>query len=277
MTSDESKAVVPIEIALPAQVDATLVSRGMDAMRRFIQGELKEGIHFAKRGGSAKPSLEKPGAEAVFKGFLCRPRFDVTYRLIEPSQTYAYYEVRCEAIHILTDTILGEGMGACDTNREAGGQNQDFAWKSNAALKMAEKRAMVAAAVTLGCVSEFFTQDMEQEDATGAAGFSDYPILEKCPEHGLAWRPGKYGHYHGIQGGGFCNRNDQLTAAFKRTANEAGFDAKAAAQWLHDAGFAAWSKLPAEDKAKAIATLTQAMSQKQETEQVPPDEHGLPE
>jgi len=271
----DEKALVPIN--LPAEVDGVLVQRGMDAMRRFVQGELKEGVHFAKRGGSGKPSLEKPGAEAVFKGFLCRPRFEVTYRLIDPAQPYGYYEVRCEAVHVTSDTVLGEGMGACDTNREAGGGNQDFAWQANAALKMAEKRAMVAAAVTLGCVSEFFTQDMGQEETVSTAGFSDYPILEKCPEHGTAWRPGKYGRFHGIQGGGFCNLSEQLTAAFKKTANEAGFDAKGAAQWLKDARFAAWSRLPSADKARAIATLAQVTTQKTEPEYIPPEQEGLPE
>lgn len=244
-----------------AIVDVQLVQHAMDAMRALVKNQLQEGVHFAKRGDSNKPSLEKPGAEVVLKGFQCRPEFEVIYRTMDPAASYAYYEVKCRAIHVPTGLVYAEGIGSCDTSRDAGGSKQTFAWKANAALKMAEKSAMIATALTLGCVSEFFTQDMGDDDSEVA--FADYDILERCPEHGLEWQKGQYGPYHRVKGGGYCNRDKMLAAVFKNVATEKGMDGRKTAAWLKDNEFQAWSKLSDEDRAKAIEVLKGSGEEKQ--------------
>ena len=48
---------------------------------------------------------------------------------------------------------------------------------ANSAVKMAQKRALVSAALSLGCVSDMFTQDIESDTEDGTAY-----INEKDPE-----------------------------------------------------------------------------------------------
>lgn len=167
----------PVQVqVLDRHIDRQLVATAMGEMRQFVASQLKEDVHYAKRGGAAKPTLEKPGAEVIFKGFLARPQFTVLYREHNSETQYAYFEVLCEAVDIHTGIITSQGVGSSDTGRDSG--NQGFAWKANTALKMAKKSAMIDCAVTLGCVSEFFTQDMQgitEEDVS----------MGNCPKHGV--------------------------------------------------------------------------------------------
>lgn len=242
---------MPIDRKVPSLFfDADIAKRAMTEMRTFVRHELIEGVHYAKRGNAEKPSLEKPGAEVIFKGFRCRPEFDMIET--EHTRDYAYYAVRCRAINIESDIEFASGLGASDTNRDAGGSKASFAWQCNAALKMAKKSAMIDAAMTLGCVSELFTQDMA--DAENGA-FEDYPILESCPEHESVWSDGKYGPYHRLKDGGYCNQRTVLRAHFTKIAKAAGLDGKAGAVWLADHGWPSASKLKPREWAQAIEQL----------------------
>jgi hypothetical protein len=77
-----------------------------------------------------------------------------------------FYRVRCDLIKIAqdgTEYIFTSGHGSANTMERRNGRNS--AWDSaNATLKMAEKRSLVAAVLSVSGLSDMFTQDMENED-----------------------------------------------------------------------------------------------------------------
>ncbi len=143
-----------------------------DAMMTWIRESLVEGtdfgrIHFVKKATCplgaecknpkhfAKPSLFKPGSEKIL-GML-----GVTVNW----PTLAQYEqmaldgkaikdiiLRCQAISA-SGEIVAEGMGARSVAQDSGDLNK--------ALKMCKKSGMIDMTLTLGGLSEIFTQDIE--------------------------------------------------------------------------------------------------------------------
>jgi len=62
--------------------------------------------------------------------------------------------------------LITEGMGSCST-KEKRYKNQDAFTLDNTVLKMAKKRALVDAALTVGSLSDIFTQDLDDIDIEG--------------------------------------------------------------------------------------------------------------
>ena len=119
----------------------------------FIEENFVEGIDFGPADPrNPKPTLLKPGAEKVCKLFNTRPtwRMDAdTYRMLgEPAGTVCYI---CEIVDNTTGEIIGEGRGA----EKVGSKSRD----ANKAIKIAEKCALVDAALYTFGLSERFTQD----------------------------------------------------------------------------------------------------------------------
>jgi hypothetical protein len=84
----------------------------------------------------------------------------------DPTTPVFFYRVRCELVKIASDGteyIFTTGHGSANTMERRNGRNS--AWDSaNATLKMAEKRSLVAAVLSVSGLSDMFTQDMENED-----------------------------------------------------------------------------------------------------------------
>lgn len=75
------------------------------------------------------------------------------------------YVVRCELVHRKTGTVVGDGIGSCSTMESKYiDRPRDV---ENTILKMAEKRAFIAAVINAFSLSDRFTQDVEDEVNNG--------------------------------------------------------------------------------------------------------------
>jgi len=179
--------------------------KAIRAFQYIIQRELKQGPDYdVIPGTGTKPTLLKPGAEKIITLFGCRPQFLIVDKIErwDPHDPLFYYRVNVRLIDIRTGTIMGEGEGSCNSYEDKyryrwcysnelpegidkdaltvkwftskGGKkypkyrflNTEVFSQVNTFLKMAQKRALVSAALVLGRLSDLFTQDME--DLRGA-------------------------------------------------------------------------------------------------------------
>lgn len=171
---------------------------------------LQEGIDYGVVPGTGnKPALLKPGAERVCFAFGCAPRYEVVQREIEHDRNvpwtkrkkvwrnqfkgdreYSFqeesgnslglyrYEIRCQLVRREDGAVVAEGLGSCSTMESKYiDRPRDC---ENTVLKMAQKRALVAAVLNGFGLSDRFTQDVEDlphaaevEPATQAAQVAD--------------------------------------------------------------------------------------------------------
>ena len=124
-------------------------------IEEFVKSQLKEGVDYGQAfKGVSKPTLLKPGQEKIYSLFgissTCE-KDDVTLSMFSNTPGLVAYIVKMYK----DGQLLGEGRGAA----KLGDKSRD----ENATIKIAQKRARMDAALTLG-FSDFFTQDMEDAD-----------------------------------------------------------------------------------------------------------------
>jgi len=119
---------------------------------------MKEGVHYGRIKGASKPSLWQPGAQLLYLSYRLAPHFKRTD--ISTDDEVAF-EVECTFRHKVTDVIWGSGQGS-STSKEPVHRNRNKSEVRNTLIKMACKRALVAATmnVTPGATA-IFTQDLE--------------------------------------------------------------------------------------------------------------------
>jgi len=181
-------------------VDLQSVESTMAKIGKFqavVQKTLKEGHDYGKIPGTDKPTLLKPGAEKIFMLMGLTSHYEVTEKVEDYENGFFAYTVRCSldrsglpitqglghantkearyARRWLTEKRLPEGVDKGNLQkREKTGQygkyteylveNDDPFTLVNTVLKMAKKRAQVDAALTVGSLSELFTQDLDDMD-----------------------------------------------------------------------------------------------------------------
>lgn len=168
-------------------------SRQWMDFQEFVKSQLQEGVDYGRVPGIRKPFLMLPGAEKICSRYIVRPEFSFLEKLEDWDKDLFNFEVKCVLKQISTDRIVGEGIGSCNSyeekyryvwvtksnlgnkeileTRERKGKygkyteykikRDDLATLHNTILKMAKKRAIVDASLTLGNASGMFTQDIE--------------------------------------------------------------------------------------------------------------------
>jgi hypothetical protein len=164
------------------------------AFNQWVNTQLREGVDYGKIPGIDKATLLKPGAEKIAQAYGCSPITEVTVRDQDPNTGYLYVEVAVRLVNIQSGAVIATGLGSCcsyeskyryrwewwngrtapaqDAGYEQtrGGkwrrriENTDLVDQWNTVLKMAKKRALVDAALTVSGASEKFTQDVEDFD-----------------------------------------------------------------------------------------------------------------
>lgn len=189
--------------ALTAQSPAATRMAVADVIQHYAmvqevkQTIMKPEVHYGKIPGTPKPTLLKPGAEALCMAF----RISDDYLVEDLSTPDAVrYRVKCIGAHQVALAKLGEGMGeassdeekykwrkaVCDEEwdetpanlrrvkygKQSGGgfykQKQirtEPADMRNTVLKMALKRAKVGMTINVTACSDMFSQDLEDMDA----------------------------------------------------------------------------------------------------------------
>jgi hypothetical protein len=141
---------------------------------------LKRGVDFGvirKKNGEAMtkhPTLYKPGAEKVAVAYGLCQRYTMESRIEDYDNGFFFYAVRCDLVKIECgqEYVITSSYGSANTREgRTGGQSPYDG--ANSALKMAQKRALVSAALSLGCMSDCFTQDIESDSEDAAVYFND--------------------------------------------------------------------------------------------------------
>ncbi len=148
-------------------IEGLKLDRVQDSMNKInqfqqvIQAQLVEGHDYGQAFyGSSKPSLLKPGAEKILMLLGLGSEYEIIEKIQDYDEGFFSYTIRC----ILTrgGQLITEGLGHCNSKeKKYESDKQDKYMLGNTCLKMAKKRAQVDAALTVGSLSNIFTQDLE--------------------------------------------------------------------------------------------------------------------
>lgn len=140
---------------------------------------LRRGVDFGmirRKDGSAitkSPTLFKSGAEKVAVAYGLCQHYELVSRVEDSDKGFFYFLVRCDLVKIVEgkEYVITSAYGSANT-REGRAGTQSCYDGANSALKMAQKRALVSAALSLGCMSDSFTQDIESDTEDAAAYYN---------------------------------------------------------------------------------------------------------
>lgn len=149
--------------------------------------ELKRGVDFdnpdTRNGKKAfnQPILLKAGAEKLAFGFGLCQRYTIESKIEQHDENgmFFYYLVRCDLVkpNEWGEIVLSNSYGSANTAEKRNGFNS-AADAANSTLKMAQKRALVGAALAISGLSDMFTQDIENETFMRSAD----DIVKEMPE-----------------------------------------------------------------------------------------------
>lgn len=125
---------------------------------------LRRGVDFDVIPKTTRPTLLKSGAESVCKayGVFARYKRVSAMEVIDP-EPFFYYSYECDLVKIApngTEYVLANGFGNSNSKESSNGFNSAFN-SANKCEKQAQKRALVAAALSLGSLSSMFYADID--------------------------------------------------------------------------------------------------------------------
>lgn len=200
-----SLAIVPNQSVMTGFSPKEVIAQ-VQAIQQVMASVMQPEVHYGVIPGTGgKPSLYKPGAEALLSAFKIAVRPVIAESRSDDG--HITYDVRCIGEHMGTGYVIGEGVGSASTAEEK------YAWRgavceeefnatpedrkrvkwfkgyfdkerreqvppysinqvrtnardqTNTVLKMAKKRAMIDLCLTALAASDIFTQDLEDQDA----------------------------------------------------------------------------------------------------------------
>lgn len=197
----ETESSVKTLVRRPSQVTllrpiapAAEVIAAQNETRELIAKALQKGRDYGTIKGTDKPTLYKAGAERVALAFGCFAQFRTLESEVDHDREVKYlkrsknwnnkfkgdksfsgwreeagislglyrYVVECQIVHRETGEVVGSFMGSCSSlESKYIDRPRDV---ENTIIKMAEKRALVGAALTTFGLSDQFTQDVEDLD-----------------------------------------------------------------------------------------------------------------
>lgn len=181
----ENQQLALIERADISSLPDTMKKIGQ--MQAMVQSTLKPDHDFGVIPGTQKPTLLKPGAEKILMMFGIQSDYEILDKIEDWKNGIFAYTVKCtlsqNGIHITS------GLGSCNSQEKKyryrwvrenevpayldksslrqnnWGKyqvpNDEIFDQVNTLLKMAKKRAQIDATLTVGSLSEVFTQDIE--------------------------------------------------------------------------------------------------------------------
>ena len=207
-----------------------------------VKQKLERDVDFGVIPGTKSPTLLKAGAEKICMAYGLFPHYTIESK--EENWTserpFAYYLVRCDLVKVATngqEYVFTAGYGSSNTNEKRNGRNS--AWDSaNSTIKMAQKRALVSAALSISGLSSMFTQDMENETFMN----SNYSALAQTqdPNAGLT---------------------KQQTKRIFALAGNIGLNAKETKERIKEAGFASMNDITQKDYEKVCSLFEQTESE----------------
>lgn len=128
---------------------------------------LRRGVDFDVIPKTPRPTLLKSGAERVCQAYGVFARYERKSAIeqIDP-EPFFYYSYECRLVKISPEGleyVLANGYGNSNTKESGNGLNSAFNAANNCEKK-AQKRALVAAALSLGSLSSMFYADLDDKD-----------------------------------------------------------------------------------------------------------------
>lgn len=172
MTGQELEIIdVPSTPALPTELTLDQLAARQDKIQQAMRERMKPGVHFGRTPGAKKPTLLKPGAETLCSLFMFDPEYEGETHMDEDGHLHVLS--KCILFSIPTGNRVASGRGYCSTaeRRYAFYKNGDPVPPAkrpelfNTIVKMADKRALVAATLNATAASDVFTQDVEDTAA----------------------------------------------------------------------------------------------------------------
>lgn len=157
----EEKEMVTIDIQ---SIDLSAVQATLKRVADFqsvVRSTLKEGHDYGVIPGTSKPTLLKPGAEKILMVFGLTSRYEILEAVRDYERGFFAFTVKCSLEK--SGMTVTEGLGHANTRekRYTSGKGPDPWTLANTVLKIAKKRALVDAVLTVASLSEIFTQDAE--------------------------------------------------------------------------------------------------------------------
>jgi len=172
----------------PMELSINEIKAQIQKIQEVMRQVMQNGEHFGVIPGTNKPTLLKAGAEKLCLTFRLDPQYDSTERCDGDHLTV---KSKCSLFHIVTGRRIGSGEGSCSTKeskyayrRTPTGKitNDNLADQWNTVLKMANKRALVAAVLNATAASDIFTQEDLEGMADSGQRFSQEPRQESKPK-----------------------------------------------------------------------------------------------
>jgi len=208
-------AIIHSAEGLDKRLSIANVESRRKAINDLMMKAMRDGIDFGKIPGTPKPTLYKPGAEKICSMFQIAPRI-VIVDMSTPDTLR--YQVRVELYANGGTIFLGEGIGTAssaetkyqwraavcreefdatpeDRRRIAYKKTRDNAEgfytiaqvrtecedADNTIVKMAKKRALIDAVLTVTAASDIFAQDIEDFATDDELNNSDQPPRQQQP------------------------------------------------------------------------------------------------
>ena len=132
---------------------------------------LKRDVDFGVIPRTKKPSLYKSGAEKICFAYGLMQRYHIESKIEQTDpEPFFFYTVRCDLVKINLangqEYVFTSGYGSANTKEKRNGFNGAFD-AANSSLKMAAKRALTSAAISICGGSDLFTMDIEDETSIG--------------------------------------------------------------------------------------------------------------
>jgi len=208
MQPEPGTALVPVPSAKTVAVELTpteIVHLRQQQMQ-VIDELMKPGVHYGKIPNTPKPSLWQPGAQLLDTLHGYAATFYELKALEDFDRGLFNYTYLCRLIRRSDGITVGEAVGSCNSRekhyREAvyhgkqEGEPVNPCDNLNTFVKMAQKRAHVAATLNATGLADYFTQDIEDGAAPARPkGKTQHSALGQCPIHHKDIIDGKYGPY----------------------------------------------------------------------------------
>lgn len=160
-------------IRQPLTLNAVNIVEKVKLIDEVMNAVMKKDVHYGTIPGCGnKPTLLKPGAEKLLLTFRLAPDYKINVKDFEGG--HREYEIVTTLTHMVTGQVFGSGVGSCSTMEskykyrtawankvKTKVENDDLASIYNTVLKMAKKRSLVDAVLTVTGASDIFTQDIE--------------------------------------------------------------------------------------------------------------------
>lgn len=172
-----SNELIIVNNAAPALIKQTRnnyelsIPQGKGYVTRTLKRDRDFGVPIIKTKDGEKPAFPQPilykgGAELIIKDYQVFSRYTIESAVEDVELGYFFYRFKCSLIAYdrenQREVVVAEGFGSSNTRETKNGNASGFN-TANTALKIARKRSMVDAAISLAGLSSVFTQDLENE------------------------------------------------------------------------------------------------------------------